>query len=158
MIRAYQADDVDQIEALILPIQQTEFEIDISFQDQPDLSDIAGFYQHGVGEFWVMETDGRIVGSIALLDIGNQQAALRKMFVLSSYRGREKGVAKALLDHVITHARQQSVESIFLGTTEAFKAAHRFYEKNGFAACDILELPEAFPRMAVDTKFYRLSL
>jgi RimJ/RimL family protein N-acetyltransferase len=41
-----------------------------------------------------------------------------------------------------------------LGTTAAFLAAHRFYEKSGFRLVDEADLPETFPRMAVDTRFY----
>lgn len=37
-------------------------------------------------------------------------------------------------------------------------AAHRFYEKNGFRELARSELPERFPVMAVDSKFYGLSL
>jgi RimJ/RimL family protein N-acetyltransferase len=45
-----------------------------------------------------------------------------------------------------------------LGTTDAFKAAHRFYEKNGFTEIPEHELPAMFPRMKQDTKFYRIEL
>jgi hypothetical protein len=39
-------------------------------------------------------------------------------------------------------------------TTAKFVAAHRFYEKSGFAAIPKTDLPAAFPVMSVDTKFY----
>ena len=45
-----------------------------------------------------------------------------------------------------------------LGTTEAFRAAHRFYEKSGFRRVESATLPDAFPRMKGDTRFYRLDL
>ena len=48
--------------------------------------------------------------------------------------------------------------SVYLGTTEAFRAAHRFYEKNGFSEIEKGELPPAFPVMPVDSRFYRLVL
>jgi hypothetical protein len=71
--------DAEAIGAVILPIQQLEFGIPITLEDQPDLGNISSFYQHGRGNFWVAEVDERIVGTIALLDIGNSEAALRKM-------------------------------------------------------------------------------
>jgi hypothetical protein len=49
------------------------------------------------------------------------------------------------------------VKEVFLGTTEKFLAAHRFYERNGFQQIPATELPPAFPKMAVDTRFYRLG-
>ena len=146
------------IAALIVPIQQEEFGIPITYDDQPDLKDIDGFYRKGNGEFWVALDGDRVVGSIALLDIGNGQGALRKMFVAVSHRGREHGVAQRLLDGLLDHARQHGMREVFLGTTAKFLAAHRFYEKNGFTLIEPDNLPQAFPRMAVDTRFYRIAL
>src|ERR1700674_5856438 len=62
---------------LILSIQQ-EFDIPITLNDQPDLLDIPGFYQQNRGNFWVALADTRVVGTIALQDIGNAQGALQK--------------------------------------------------------------------------------
>ena len=147
---------------LIVPIQQDEFGIDITYDDQPDLKDIPGFYQNGVGNFWVAVDGGQVVGSIGLKDIGNNQGALRKMFVAPSHRGADSktggGVAAELLSTLLGHARMVGLSDIFLGTTAQFKAAHRFYEKHGFDLIEVFDLPEAFPRMAVDTRFYVLRL
>ncbi|HEY9078493.1 GNAT family N-acetyltransferase [Magnetovibrio sp.] len=143
---------------LIVPIQRDEYGIDIAYDDQPDLKDIAAFYQNGAGNFWVAVDGTQVVGTVALKDIGAQQAALRKMFVATSHRGSDKGVAKELLNTLIGHARMVGFRTIFLGTTAQFLAAHRFYEKNGFELIDVAELPESFPRMDVDTRFYRLNL
>jgi GNAT superfamily N-acetyltransferase len=150
--------DRDGVAKLIVGIQRGEFGIAITYDDQPDLKDIPGFYQTGNGNFWVARGGANIVGTISLKDIGNAQVALRKMFVDAAHRGRAHGVAQRLLDTSIAWARQRSVRDIFLGTTAKFLAAHRFYERNGFAEIDPSALPTAFPRMAVDTKFYRLSL
>jgi hypothetical protein len=72
---------------VILPIQQEEFAISITAEDQPDLLAITDFYQTGTGGFWVAKAAGRVVGTIGLKDIGNREAALRKMFVATDYRG-----------------------------------------------------------------------
>jgi len=58
----------------------------------------------------------------------------------------------------LDHADRNRIGEIFLGTTEKFRVAHRFYEKSGFERIDEAELPERFPRMNVDTRFYRLRL
>lgn len=84
----------DGVIAVILPIQQSEFSIPITLDEQPDLRDIPTFYQ------------------------------------------------------------EHRVREIFLGTTAKFLAAHRFYEKNGFREIARSELPESFPIVSVDTKFY----
>jgi N-acetylglutamate synthase-like GNAT family acetyltransferase len=158
LIRQYTPADTQGVIDVILPIQQSEFGIPITLEAQPDLLNIPGFYQQGTGGFWVAESGGSIVGTIALLDIGNRQAALRKMFVSQSHRGAEHGVARQLLATLLDWSRLQDVDEIYLGTTGAFLAAHRFYEKNGFAELARSELPRTFPVMAVDTKFYVHSI
>jgi GNAT superfamily N-acetyltransferase len=143
---------------LILSIQRDEYGIAISAADQPDLTDIDGFYLPGGGGFWVAHEDDRLVGTIALKDIGGGQAALRKMFVAASHRGATVGVAQGLLDTLIAAAGARGLSHIYLGTTNLFLAAHRFYEKNGFALVQPGTLPPAFPRMAVDSRFYALTI
>jgi N-acetylglutamate synthase-like GNAT family acetyltransferase len=147
-----------QVVELIVEIQRTEFGIPITAEDQPDLRQIERFYQTGDGNFWVALSGGDVVGTIALLDIGSSQAALRKMFVDRRFRGGEAGTAQRLLDTLVEWSVARSIRDIFLGTTSVFVAAHRFYEKNGFTEIPRSELPPSFPLMQVDTKFYRIAL
>ena len=53
---------------------------------------------------------------------------------------------------------KNGLKTIYLGTTEKFLAAHRFYEKSGFELIEPESLPATFPRMAVDKRFYRLKI
>src|SRR5215470_19353281 len=147
-----------EIGALILDIQRTEFGIPITLEEQPDLSDVNNFYQTKNGNFWVALVDSAVVGTIALLDIGNRQGALRKMFVHKAYRGRSFGVGQKLLDNLFEWAVQKNFREILLGTTEKFVAAQRFYEKNGFIEIEKKTLPTEFPIMRVDVKFYKYTL
>lgn len=157
-IRPFIPQDSAAIADVILPIQRNEFDIPITLEAQPDLADVPGFYQQGSGNFWVAEVDGTVVGTIGLLDIGAKQAALRKMFVAAPYRGKEYGVAQALLRELLAWSASRHLETIYLGTTDKFLAAHRFYEKNGFREIERGLLPAAFPIMSVDTKFYALTV
>jgi len=142
--------------ALISGIQRGEFQLAITPQDQPDLMDIPGFYvtgAHGPGCFLVaVDGAGGVAGSIALLNIGSGQGALRKMFVHREMRGT--GLAAALLATLFERCADRGVHELYLGTTDRFLAAHRFYEKHGFARIAKDLLPLAFPVMAVDTVFY----
>lgn len=155
-IRRFEAVDQQGVIDVILPIQREEFGIAISVADQPDLQAIPDFYQVGNGDFWVATKQGQIIGTIGLKDIGAQQVALRKMFVAAPFRGREFGVAAQLLSALLEEAWQRGVKDIYLGTTDKFLAAHRFYEKHGFVEVAKEELPESFPVMKVDSKFYVL--
>jgi N-acetylglutamate synthase-like GNAT family acetyltransferase len=146
---------VEGVGALIVGIQRDEFQIPITLEDQPDLQNIPTFYQKGAGNFWVAVAEGEVVGTVALLDLGNRQGALRKMFVHASYRGPGHGVSARLLDTLFEWSRARGVKDVYLGTTEKFLAAHRFYERNGFQQIAANELPPSFPKMAVDSRFYR---
>lgn len=143
---------------VILPIQREEFGIAVTAADQPDLAAIPDFYQAGAGGFWVARDGGEIVGTIGLKDIGDGEAALRKMFVAAPWRGREHAVAARLLKTLLDHARGAGLKTLYLGTTDRFLAAHRFYEKNGFVEVAKTSLPASFPLMAVDSRFYRIDL
>ncbi|KAA5608980.1 GNAT family N-acetyltransferase [Rhodovastum atsumiense] len=153
-ITPFQPADEAGVLDVILTVQQQEFGIPITAGDQPDLRHIDSFYQTGAGGFWVARADGRVVGTIGLKDIGDGQAALRKMFVAAAYRGPGFGIAAKLLETLLAAAWAKGVTAIFLGTTEKFLAAHRFYEKHGFTRLPREDLPPTFPVMAVDTLFY----
>ena len=149
--------DRDEVIALIVGIQRGEFGIEITADDQPDLADVEGFYQSGGGQFWVARRDGVLVGTIAAIDIGDDLVALRKMFVARSDRGGA-GLAAELMRALLEWARERGVRTVYLGTTAVMGAAHRFYEKHGFALIDAAELPASFPRMSVDSRFYRIAV
>lgn len=156
--RPYAATDEDAVLAHILAIQRDEFGVEVTAEDQPDLREVRSIYQSGTGGFWVAESAGRIVGTIGLIGFGEREGALRKMFVAAEARGAGQGVGAQLLAILIDHARTHGIKAITLGTVEKLQAARRFYEKNGFVAVLPENLPVGFPRMPVDTHFYRLTL
>ena len=148
----------EEVLSLIVNIQQKEFGIVITAEEQPDLCNIQKFYQNNKGNFWVALLNKKVVGTISLLDIGNAQAALRKLFVNKAYRGGTYQIAFTLLDTLLKWAKSNKIKRIYLGTTSKFLAAHKFYEKNGFSEIAQEYLPSTFPIMKVDTKFYQIEL
>jgi N-acetylglutamate synthase-like GNAT family acetyltransferase len=150
----YQPGFQAQIEDLVVPIQQLEFGVPITREEQPDLIDIAGTFQHGCGNFWVALDGESVVGTIGIVDIGDDSVALKKMFVRADLRGKQSGVAARLMEQAQQWCRKYGIKNIYLGTTAQMKAAHRFYEKNRFAEVREDELPESFPIVHVDSKFY----
>ncbi|AXY78108.1 N-acetyltransferase [Paraflavitalea soli] len=149
----YQQETID----LIVGIQAGEFGVPITAEDQPDLRNVHAFYQQRNGNFWLAIDNNKVVGTIALIDIDNNQVALRKMFVHPDYRGKDKAVAWQLMQEVFAWCRLKGVKEIFLGTISQFQAAHRFYEKNGFREIKKEQLPPAFPAMPLDIIFYTYS-
>ena len=158
VIETYQEKYKDGIVQLILNIQQNEFNVPVTINDQPDLLNIKDVYCRKGGNFWVAVENERIIGTIALIDMGNGQAALRKMFVHAAYRGKEKGIGQLLLNTLISWCRQKDINEVYLGTVEQLHAAKRFYLRNGFVKVEKDTLPETFPLMPVDTEFFKLII
>lgn len=148
----------NQIIDIILPIQQIEFNVPVTLEDQPDLLDIEANYHQTGGNFWGAKYDEQLVGTIALIAIDGNAGALRKMFVRKEYRGKELAIAQRLLDELIVYCKQNNITAIYLGTVDILKAAHRFYEKNGFTRLAKEDLPVSFPLMGADNVFYQLHL
>lgn len=148
----------ERIINLILPIQQIEFNVPVTLDGQPDLLDIEVNYQQKGGNFWGAMLGEELVGTIALINTGYQACALRKMFVKKEFRGKEHGIAQLLLEKLIEFCKENGIRDIYLGTVDVLKAAHRFYEKNGFEEIEVNTLPDYFPRMMADNKFYHLHI
>ncbi|MBC7849665.1 MAG: GNAT family N-acetyltransferase [Chitinophagaceae bacterium] len=158
IIETYRPEYKDKVISLILEIQQEEFNVPVKLEDLPDLQNIEEYYFVRDGKFWVATDHKEVVGTIAVIDIGHNQFALRKMFVAKDYRGRERGIAQMLLDEVIRWARLKGVTTIYLGTIDFFLAAQKFYLKNGFIEIQASSLPQHFPKMKVDNRFFMLDL
>jgi N-acetylglutamate synthase-like GNAT family acetyltransferase len=150
----YKAD----IASLILNIQNNEFNVPITLNDQKDLLDIQNFYFKNNGGFWLAIDNEKLIGTIALIDIGDGQATLRKMFVHADYRGKEKGIGQSLINYLIDWCNKKCITEIYLGTVEQLHAAKRFYVKNGFQKIEKTKLPNNFPLMQVDTEFFMLQI
>jgi N-acetylglutamate synthase-like GNAT family acetyltransferase len=157
-IETYQEKYKEGIVQLILNIQQNEFNVPVTINDQPDLLDIENVYCRKGGNFWVAVENKQTIGTIALIDMGNGQAALRKMFVHAAYRGKEKGIGQLLLNTLLGWCKQKGINEVYLGTVEQLYAAKRFYERNGFVKVEKGTLPETFPLMPVDTEFFELII
>lgn len=157
-IEVYDKKYQQQVIDLILNIQQNEFNVPVTINDQPDLFDVGNFYCSRNGNFWIVVDNNNVVGTIALIDIDNNQSCLRKMFVHKDYRGKEKGTAQLLLDTLIDWCKEKDIREVYLGTIERLEAAVIFYKKNNFVEVDKKTLPENFPIMKVDTHFFKLVI
>lgn len=150
----YQAEVI----ALIERIQEREFEIPIEEGQRKELQSIPESFQKNKGNYWVALFNKKVIGTIAVIDIGHHAFELRDVFLDKDYRGKISGFAKQLLDVVISWSKQNKVSTIYLGTTLKFKAAHRFYEKHGFIEIVREEMPSYCQPMDCDEKFYKLDL
>jgi len=143
---------------LILNIQQKEYNVPITIEDQPDLMQIEDFYFANGGSFWGAFIDGELVGTIALVKFDEKAAAIRKMFVKKEFRGKEYGIAQKLLETLITYCQKNGIDEVYLGTVSILEAALRFYERNHFIRIEKEQLPSKFPLMTGDNVFCFLNL
>ena len=103
------------------------------------------------GGLWIARAAGATAGCVALSPLGGAVAEVKRMYVRDEQRGR--GVARAMLAHVIAEARALGHTTLRLGTLRSMVAAQHLYTSAGFQP-----IP---PYRAVefgDTLFYELVL
>jgi putative acetyltransferase len=85
--------------------------------------------------FWTMRDGDELLGCIALKQLDEKHAEIKSMRTASAHLRR--GVAAALLKHLVAEARRRSYERLSLetGSGPGFEAAHTFYRKFGFEYC-----------------------
>lgn len=88
----------------------------------------------GIG-FWTAREDSRLLGCAALKRLSPGDGEIKSMRTAESARGR--GVATALLRHLLAEARTAGYRRLYLetGSQEFFAPARRLYERHGFTVC-----------------------
>jgi putative acetyltransferase len=78
---------------------------------------------------------GSLLGMGALKRLGPDHAEIKSMHIADGARGR--GIARALLTHLLATARGRGFRRVSLetGTTAAYAPARALYESAGFVAC-----------------------
>jgi N-acetylglutamate synthase-like GNAT family acetyltransferase len=79
---------------------------------------------------WIVEKDGTVAGSIAIVAASLDQAQLRWFLLHPDLRG--KGIGRMLMEHAISFSKASGYSMIFLWTTSNLTAAARLYEALGF--------------------------
>ena len=113
----------------------------------PDLDEPARQY----AALWIAELDGRVVGSVALRDLGDGALQLKRMYLRRAQRGR--GLGKRLLETAVDWARARGTAVIRLDTSERMEAAQALYEAYGFR-----RLSGDAPRQGQTRLLYELRL
>lgn len=85
--------------------------------------------------FFTLRENGSLLGCGALKRLSPGHGEIKSMRTADSALGR--GVGKALLDHIVTRAREEGMVRLSLetGSTAQFGAATRLYEREGFKPC-----------------------
>lgn len=153
VIRNFEPKDQRGVEQLVLTIQQDEYGYQLTTENQPDLKDVAGFFNGGHSAFWVAQAaSGDIIGCIGLMDIGDGACAMRKFMVAAHARGRENGVSAALTRTFEEYARQHC-PLLTLSTVQKTLAAQAFYSREGYRIVSQTDLPAGFIAGPFDVVF-----
>lgn len=112
-----------------------------------DFKDIGKTYMSSEDcHMWVAEWNGEVVGMVGLLHNECHKpgvAELKRMHVLSYVR--RKGVARKLLQRLLSYAKEQRYHKIVLSTTSANTAAILFYQKYGFQLIQVFPFHHKLP-------------
>jgi putative acetyltransferase len=100
-------------------------------EEFPELHAPATHFAGRSGRLLVGEADGTILASFGVvLTHEPGTAELSKVYLHKSLRGQ--GIAGALLDRALEHARAAGATRITLWSDARFLDGHRFYERRGF--------------------------
>lgn len=95
-----------------------------------DLDDIENLYFVQSGCFWILKSDNKIIGSIAIKPHPEGFYEMKRFYILKEYRSR--GYGKLLLEHFLEYAKQNNIKTIRLDTDNKLKTAIHLYQKYGF--------------------------
>ncbi len=105
-----------------------------------DVLEVESYYLDRGGEFWVIEDDGKIVGtsayypcleiSAAAVNLGEKAVEIRKMYLQANTRG--KGLGKYLLQELERTIGDRGYREIRIETASVLTAAVKLYEASGY--------------------------
>lgn len=124
----------------ILFTQEAEFSVDVAAQAR-GLDSIIG--NPDIGMILIARDDGIAVGMVNLLftistALGERVALLEDMVVLE--RARNSGIGSQLMTRAIDAARAAGCRRITVLSDRENSAAHRFYQRHGFALSTMIPL------------------
>ena len=91
------------------------------------------------GHIFMAYVNSEVIGSVALIPMGNHVYEVSKMAVSPRLRGQ--GIGRRLLQHAISQARMLGARSLFLGSSTKLTNAVHLYESVGFSHVPPEKLP-----------------
>ncbi|SJZ89427.1 GNAT family N-acetyltransferase [Anaerorhabdus furcosa] len=112
-----------------------DFKVYLTLQSfDKELEEIESKYGKPEGRLYVVLSQDRVVGCIALRKLSKDVCEMKRLYVRSEVRGQ--GIAGRLIDLLIEQARLIGYKTMVLDTIPALKSAIHLYKKKGFIQCD----------------------
>lgn len=87
------------------------------------------------GQIFFAVSNGKAVGTVAMISSFKNRFELAKMTVKSQFRG--KGIANSLMDQCIQFAKEKKAKEIFLISNDSLSIARNLYDKYGFIEVEL---------------------
>ena len=106
-----------------------EYGLDTTFEPYV-AKPLADFAVSGAGRLWIAEEDGRVIGSIAVVDAEEGVGQLRWFLLTPEARGT--GLGRRMLETALAYCRDRGMRHVFLWSFAQLDDALRLYERAGF--------------------------
>ena len=127
-------DDLSGSEIQALLVEHLRSMLSISPPESVHALDLTGLRQPEI-TFWTAWSVGELLGCGALKELDSWHGEIKSMRTATTHL--RKGVARALLEHILNEAANRSYKRLSLetGAQGAFEPARRLYESFGFHPC-----------------------
>ena len=129
-IRPIQSRDQKQVKELISGVLSKEFEFGHSAYPYGDLDSIDKVYGGKREQFFVMEDNGEIAGTVGIKEESKKTAIIRRLFVSPSFR--KKGFGGLLIDRALDFCKEKGYHEAFFHAATTMKSAIKLCGSRGF--------------------------
>jgi len=128
VFRSFQPGDREAFRALNEAWIETHFQLEE--KDRETLGDPERYILAKGGYILMAERGAELIGTCALIALGDGRFEIAKMTVVERERGQ--GVGRQLLEYAVEFARQKAIARLYLETNTKLQNAIRIYEAVGF--------------------------
>lgn len=154
-IKVFEKKYENEVIRLILKIQNTEYNMGLTIEEQIDLQDIEKSYLNNGSFYIAVDSDDHVIGT-AGLQIKENTGIFRRFFIMKSYR--KVGIGRILYGKVLELASRNNLKSLIISAPDEAVESYKFYLKNGFKAVDFDGIPIDFSQPKNDSTLFILDL
>lgn len=94
-----------------------------------DCVQVAQYYAHERSAFFVLEVDGKIVGTGGFIPLNEERCELRRLYLLKEFRG--KGLGREFFAYILQQAHAMGFKEMEIWSDKSLTDAHKLYERFG---------------------------